>query len=84
MNYLKIKPTLLATLTALVTSNAYASPLNQTDITIGGYIKADLMLSHYSNGAPDTNSISRQSYIPGTISGDSNNGKNVLDFHAAE
>ncbi|HDY91480.1 MAG TPA: porin [Pseudoalteromonas sp.] len=84
MNYLKIKPTLLATLTALVTSNAYASPLNQTDITIGGYIKADLMLSHYSNGAPDTNSISRQSYIPGTISGDSNNGKNVLDFHARE
>lgn len=64
-------------------STAYAADWD-TDVTFGGYIKADVMFSDYSNGAPDSGQISRQFYIPGTIYGDAKNGKQVVDFQARE
>lgn len=83
MKNLKLNTLYLATLSAL-SWNTVAADLAETEINIGGYIKADMLISHYSNGAPETNSISRQSYIPGAISGNPDNGKNVIDFHARE
>ncbi|AZG73766.1 DcaP family trimeric outer membrane transporter [Shewanella livingstonensis] len=55
-----------------------------TDMTFGGYIKADVMFSDYGNGAPDSGSLSRQFYVPGTIYGTTGNGKQVVDFQARE
>lgn len=55
-----------------------------TDMTFGGYIKADVMFSDYGNGAPDSGSLSRQFYVPGTIYGTEGNGKEVVDFQARE
>ncbi|MCK8045397.1 DcaP family trimeric outer membrane transporter [Shewanella sp. 1CM18E] len=55
-----------------------------TDFQFGGYVKADVMFSDYSNGAPDSGSLSRQFYVPGTIYGDASNGKQVVDFQARE
>ncbi|MCF1431389.1 MAG: porin [Shewanella sp.] len=56
----------------------------ETDFTFGGYIKADVMFSDYSNGAPDSGSLSRQFYVPGSIYGDPDNGNEVVDFQARE
>ena len=55
-----------------------------TDMTFGGYIKADVMFSDYGNGAPESGHLSRQFYVPGTIYGVSGNGDQVVDFHARE
>jgi hypothetical protein len=55
-----------------------------TDMTFGGYIKADVMFSDYGNGAPDSGALSRQFYVPGTIYGATGNGKQVVDFQARE
>jgi hypothetical protein len=55
-----------------------------TEMTFGGYIKADVMFSDYGNGAPDSGSLSRQFYVPGTIYGTTGNGKQVVDFQARE
>ncbi|MDR8524227.1 DcaP family trimeric outer membrane transporter [Shewanella fidelis] len=55
-----------------------------TDFQFGGYVKADVMFSDYSNGAPGSGSLSRQFYVPGTIYGDASNGKQVVDFQARE
>jgi hypothetical protein len=63
-----------------MTGTAYA----KTDMTFGGYIKADVMFSDYGNGAPDSGSLSRQFYVPGTIYGEKGNGKQVVDFQARE
>ena len=41
-----------------------------TEFKFGGYVKADVMFSDYSNGAPGSGSLSRQFYVPGTIYGD--------------
>ncbi len=48
---------------------AQASVLEKTDVQFGGYLKADIMFSDYSNGAPDSNNVSRQFYVPGAIYG---------------
>lgn len=64
----------------MVSMNASAA----TDMTFGGYIKADVMFSDYGNGAPDSGSLSRQFYVPGTIYGTTGNGKQVVDFQARE
>jgi hypothetical protein len=42
------------------------------------------MFSDYGNGAPDSGSLSRQFYVPGTIYGTEGNGKEVVDFQARE
>jgi hypothetical protein len=42
------------------------------------------MFSDYGNGAPDSGSLSRQFYVPGTIYGTTGNGKQVVDFQARE
>ncbi|GIU49751.1 hypothetical protein TUM4438_34020 [Shewanella sairae] len=55
-----------------------------TEFKFGGYVKADVMFSDYSNGAPGSGSLSRQFYVPGTIYGDASNGKQVVDFQARE
>ncbi|MDD8059662.1 DcaP family trimeric outer membrane transporter [Shewanella metallivivens] len=55
-----------------------------TDMTFGGYIKADVMFSDYGNGAPDSGALSRQFYVPGTIYGTEGNGEQVVDFQARE
>ena len=47
-----------------------AAEAGKTDFTFGGYIKADVMFSDYSNGAPDSGDLSRQFYVPGTIYGE--------------
>ncbi|MEZ9199294.1 DcaP family trimeric outer membrane transporter [Shewanella sp. 10N.286.54.B9] len=71
---------LCASLIAATSISAQAD----TDFKFGGYVKADVMFSDYSNGAPDSGSLSRQFYVPGTIYGDSSNGKQVVDFQARE
>ncbi|MGI2261519.1 DcaP family trimeric outer membrane transporter [Shewanella sp. GXUN23E] len=75
-----------ARLAAMISSLLMAGAVNaaNTDFTFGGYIKADVMFSDYSNGAPDSGSLSRQFYVPGTIYGDPTNGKQVVDFQARE
>ncbi|NKF52443.1 porin [Shewanella sp. WXL01] len=55
-----------------------------TEMTFGGYVKADVMFSSYGNGAPDSGQLSRQFYVPGTIYGSEGNGKQVVDFQARE
>ncbi|MCL1060514.1 DcaP family trimeric outer membrane transporter [Shewanella gelidimarina] len=71
---------LCAAAIATMSVSAYA----ETDFKFGGYVKADVMFSDYSNGAPDSGSLSRQFYVPGTIYGDPSNGKQVVDFQARE
>ncbi|WP_434938275.1 DcaP family trimeric outer membrane transporter [Shewanella sp. HL-SH8] len=55
-----------------------------TDMTFGGYIKADVMFSDYGNGAPESGNLSRQFYVPGTIYGKEGSGEQVVDFQARE
>jgi hypothetical protein len=55
-----------------------------TDMTFGGYIKADVMFSDYGNGAPESGYLSRQFYVPGTIYGKEGRGEQVVDFQARE
>ena len=74
------KLTVLAATIAAVSFSAQAD----TEFKFGGYVKADVMFSDYSNGAPGSGSLSRQFYVPGTIYGDSDNGKQVVDFQARE
>ncbi|MGE6648066.1 DcaP family trimeric outer membrane transporter [Shewanella colwelliana] len=69
-----------ATLLAL-SSTAVAG---DTEFKFGGYVKADVMFSDYSNGAPDSGNLSRQFYVPGTIYGTPGNGEQVVDFQARE
>ncbi|WP_025822194.1 DcaP family trimeric outer membrane transporter [Shewanella marina] len=68
----------------LYQSSAIANMVDNTKFDFGGYIKADIMFSDYSNGAPDSGSLSRQFYVPGTIYGTPGNGKQVVDFQARE
>ncbi|MDB2386971.1 DcaP family trimeric outer membrane transporter [Shewanella sp.] len=56
----------------------------ETDFKLGGYVKADVIFSDYSNGAPDSGSLSRQFYVPGAIYGDPSNAHQVVDFQARE
>ncbi|MCE9679522.1 DcaP family trimeric outer membrane transporter [Shewanella sp. AS1] len=80
MNKSKISIIAAATLIALGATNAAA----ETEFKFGGYVKADVMFSDYSNGAPDSGNLSRQFYVPGTIYGTSGNGEQVVDFQARE
>ena len=80
MRQAKISLVAMATMLA-VSSGAQAG---DTEFKFGGYVKADVMFSDYSNGAPDSGNLSRQFYVPGTIYGDSSNGNQVVDFQARE
>jgi hypothetical protein len=53
-------------------------------LTYGGYIKADVLYSDYSDGNPAGNSIGRDWYVPSTtpVGGDDDDG--VLDMHAQQ
>ncbi|TVP15912.1 DcaP family trimeric outer membrane transporter [Shewanella sp. KCT] len=80
MKNAKVSLLAAATLLALGSSAAMA----ETEFKFGGYVKADVMFSDYSNGAPDSGNLSRQFYVPGTIYGTPGNGKQVVDFQARE
>ncbi|ABV87881.1 DcaP family trimeric outer membrane transporter [Shewanella pealeana] len=79
-----MKHTKLTVLAAATIAAVSFSAQADTEFKFGGYVKADVMFSDYSNGAPDSGSLSRQFYVPGTIYGDPSNGKQVVDFHARE
>lgn len=83
MKQAKLNLLYTATLLAFA-SMSNAASLKDTEIEFGGYIKADVIFSDYSNGAPDSGYISRQLYVPGTIYGKEGNGKQVVDFQARE
>ena len=80
MKHTKMSLAAAATLLALGSSAAIA----ETEFKFGGYVKADVMFSDYSNGAPDSGNLSRQFYVPGTIYGKAGNGEQVVDFQARE
>ncbi|WP_315900122.1 DcaP family trimeric outer membrane transporter [Ferrimonas balearica] len=83
MNTFKLPKTALAPVAMALLA---ASPLAQadTEFKFGGYVKADLMVSDYSNGAPGDSNLSRQFYVPGTIYGDDTRASTVTDFQARE
>ncbi|NKF48983.1 porin [Shewanella sp. WXL01] len=66
---------------AALSSSAQA---DDVEFKFGGYVKTDVMVSDYSNGAPSSGHISRQFYVPGTIYGSPGEGKQVIDFQARE
>ncbi|WP_345335157.1 DcaP family trimeric outer membrane transporter [Ferrimonas pelagia] len=80
MNRSTLCKSILALAIAGITSSAYAA----SEHSFGGYVKTDFMVSHYDNGAPSDDSLSRQFYVPGTIFGDSSRGNTVTDFQARE
>ncbi|QYJ84888.1 porin [Shewanella mesophila] len=80
MTKLKLSLTAVATMLAMSSTIAVA----ETEFKFGGYVKADVMFSDYSNGAPDSGNLSRQFYVPGTIYGTAGNGEQVVDFQARE
>ncbi|WP_428613002.1 DcaP family trimeric outer membrane transporter [Shewanella sp.] len=80
MKHAKMSVAVAATILALGSSAAMA----ETEFKFGGYVKADVMFSDYSNGAPDSGNLSRQFYVPGTIYGTPGNGEQVVDFQARE
>ena len=76
-----------ATLSALVATPAsQAAEVSDTKLTWGGYIKLDVMYSHFSDG-PVPQGIGRDTYIPNQIpvsaTGD-DDAHTYLDFHAKE
>ena len=75
------KLSIIAMVTMLAAGSVAAG---DTEFKFGGYVKADVMFSDYSNGAPDSGSLSRQFYVPGTIYGVPGNGDQVVDFQARE
>ncbi|ADN76487.1 porin [Ferrimonas balearica DSM 9799] len=83
MNTFKLPKTALAPVAIALLA---ASPLAQadTEFKFGGYVKADVMVSDYSNGAPSDSNLSRQFYVPGTIYGDDSRASTVTDFQARE
>lgn len=80
MRQVKMSIVAMATMLA-ISAGAQAG---DTEFAFGGYVKADVMFSDYSNGAPDSSNLSRQFYVPGTIYGDASNGNQVVDFQARE
>ncbi len=78
----QLKGSIIATATLFAIGSSVASAA--TDFDFGGYIKTDVMFSDYSNGAPESGNLSRQFYVPGTIYGTEENGKQVVDFQARE
>ncbi|MCG9731724.1 DcaP family trimeric outer membrane transporter [Shewanella sp. Isolate13] len=79
-----MKQTKLTVLAAATIAAMSFSAQADTEFKFGGYVKADVMFSDYSNGAPGSGSLSRQFYVPGTIYGDASNGTQVVDFQARE
>ncbi|MEC8925472.1 MAG: DcaP family trimeric outer membrane transporter [Pseudomonadota bacterium] len=56
-----------------------------TDVSFGGYVKLDLMVSDYTDGqAPASGSIARQQYIPSLTPVGGNGDDMVTDFSARE
>lgn len=80
MTQFKLSVTAVATLLTISSTAAIA----ETEFKFGGYVKADVMFSDYSEGAPDSGNLSRQFYVPGTIYGVPGNGEQVVDFQARE
>jgi hypothetical protein len=77
----------MLTATGIMSAPAMASTttFGDTEVTLGGYIKLDVIASSYSDGAVPTGA-SRDFYVPHTIptSSGGGNGQSTLDFHAKE
>ena len=63
---MKTKPTVLALAAAglMTVPQLHANVLDKTDVSFSGYLKADAMLSSYSDGTLGSGSIGRDFYIP--------------------
>ncbi|WP_298442267.1 DcaP family trimeric outer membrane transporter [uncultured Ferrimonas sp.] len=64
-----------------------AVPFSQaaTEFKFGGYVKTDVIVSDYSEGAPADNNVGRDFYVPGTLlGGDKNRDGLVTDISARE
>ncbi|WP_417320935.1 DcaP family trimeric outer membrane transporter [Emcibacter sp.] len=59
--------------------------VGSTNIKIGGYVKLDTMVSHYSDGAPASGNLGRDFYIPSlTTVSPTGDGQTVTDFNPRE
>ncbi|MED5525452.1 DcaP family trimeric outer membrane transporter [Gallaecimonas pentaromativorans] len=87
-----MKKTLLAgAIGAIVSMPSHAAfellKTDNTTVTFGGYAKASLNVSKFSEGAPASSSLGRIYYVPSTIAtsgGNGNNDDTLLDFTARE
>lgn len=59
--------------------------IGDTQVTFGGYVKLDIILAAYSDGAPPSNSPGRDFYIPSTVPAGTESGRQtVFDFNPRE
>ncbi|MGF1604829.1 MAG: DcaP family trimeric outer membrane transporter [Rhodothalassiaceae bacterium] len=59
--------------------------MGDTQITFGGYVKFDTIVSRYSDGAPPSSSAGRDFYVPSTVAASFNGAREtVLDFSPRE
>ncbi len=69
----------------LAMATVSSAALADTEFKFGGYVKADMMVSDYNNGAPADSDLSRQFYVPGTLGFSPNGrGSTITDFQARE
>lgn len=82
-----VAATSMLAIAGVMSAPAIAASANfgDTKVTLGGYIKLDVIASSYSDGAAPTNA-SRDFYLPNFIptSSGGGNGQSTVDFHAKE
>ncbi|RUO29865.1 porin [Aliidiomarina sedimenti] len=71
-------------LLSLATLGVSTSAAADTDYRVGGYIKLDVMTSHFDDGTLPSGSIGRDFYIPGLTPVGGGDSSTVTDFHARE
>ena len=76
---------LSAAIAAALGTASISAQAADTDVSFGGYVKLDLMVSDYTDGqAPASGSIARQQYIPSLTPVGGNGDDMVTDFSARE
>jgi len=76
---------LSAAIAAVLGTASISVQAADTDVSFGGYVKLDLMVSDYTDGqAPASGSIARQQYIPSLTPVGGNGDDMVTDFSARE
>ena len=76
---------LSAAIAAALGAASISAQAADTDVSFGGYVKLDLMVSDYTDGqAPASGSIARQQYIPSLTPVGGNGDDMVTDFSARE
>ncbi len=69
----------------LVLISVYLSSVQAaTEFKLGGFIKADMIVTDYLDGSVTADSALRDFYIPGAIPVGGNEGSRQVDFHAKE